>query len=57
MRPPEKQQTKTQWSYLATTIGSLLSVFEVDSEALAANLEAQYGSTGLRTLMALSRDA
>ena len=50
-RPPlEKQQSRTQWGYIARTTFELLEAMSVDLEGLNRNLKQQFGFTCLRTL-------
>lgn len=50
-RPPlEKQQSRTQWGYLARTTFELLDAMEIDEDELEKSLKQQFGFTCLPTL-------
>lgn len=50
-RPPlEKQQSRTQWGYLARTTFELLAAMEIDEDELERNLKQALGFTCLPTL-------
>ncbi|MDA8592507.1 DUF262 domain-containing protein [Planctomycetota bacterium] len=56
LTPPDKQQTRTQWSYMARTVTALLRALGVDMEEARRSLIKRYGSTGLIALMAVTEE-
>lgn len=57
LAPPKKQQTRTQWAYMARTVLTLLKALEVDVEGTEGKLVERYGSTGLTTLIRIAEGA
>lgn len=54
--PPDKQQTRTQWAYLARTVIALMESLGIDVEETRRRLIKRYGSTGLTALVAVAKE-
>ena len=52
---PQKTQSKEQWVFIATVVGELLALLDVDPETVDAQLRADFGSSGLSGLLAVSQ--
>ncbi|MBW9208635.1 DUF262 domain-containing protein [Mumia sp. zg.B21] len=52
---PGKTQSKEQWEFIAQVVSELLNILGVDGDDAADELEDVFGSTGLRSLLALAR--
>lgn len=52
---PQKTQSKEQWVFIATVVGELLGLLDVAPETVDERLRADFGSSGLSGLLAVSQ--
>lgn len=51
---PKKTQSKEQWVFIATVVGELLALLDVDVDSVDDRLRADFGSSGLSGLLAVT---
>lgn len=51
---PKKTQSKEQWVFIATVVGELLALLDVDVHVVDNHLRADFGSSGLSGLLAVT---